>query len=64
MPVVSSKPMRFVPGVFNLMAVSVSLNGRGVQAGGWGGGLGNANDHEQSLPSNRRLSRRNWGPLQ
>ena len=56
--------MRLVPGVFNLMVVSVSLNGRGVQAGSWGGGLGNANDHEQSLPSNRRLSRRNWGPLQ
>ena len=56
------KPVRLVPGVFNLMVVSVSINDRGVYAGSWGEGLGNAND-EQSSPSNRKLSRRNEGPL-
>ena len=61
-PVVTPKPVRLVPGIFNLTVVSVSLNSREVHAGSCGGGLGNAND-EQSSPSNRGLGRRNGGPL-
>ena len=48
LPAVLSKSVRLITGVFNLTAVSVSLDGRGMYTRSWGGGLGNANDDEQS----------------